>query len=183
MKHRKFARPVIAGLSLALISGAAFGYGGGFDGQHGHGEKMGKGGCEAKSARFEHGQKHRGGMMQLPSAVIEQLKLSEAQKAAFFDAQTASQAMRDSMRESMRQTRAERQDATESGKFDPREMFKQQDERMAKMQQARQSIQQQWLGFWDTLSDEQKSVVQDYMQSQAQNKSSDQGSDKGAKRS
>jgi hypothetical protein len=55
-------------------------------------------------------------------------------------------------------------------------MFKQQDERMAKMQQARQSIQQQWLGFWDTLSDTQKSVVQNYMQSKAE-------SNKDAKRS
>lgn len=166
MKNAKFVRPVIAGLSIALVSGAALAYGGG------HGDKMGKGGCDGKSARYEHGQKQRGGTMQLPSAVIEQLNLTEAQKAAFFDAQTASKAMRDSMRESMREAREQRKDATESGKFEPREMFKQQDERMAKMQQARQSIQQQWLGFWDTLSDEQKSVVQDYMQSRAQSKES-----------
>ena len=168
MKNRKFTRPLIAGLSMALVSGAALAYGGG------HGDKMGKGSCDGKSARMEHGQKQRGGMMQLPSAVIEKLNLSEAQKAAFFDAQTASKAMRDSMRETMRDAREQRKSATESGKFDPREMFKQQDERMAKMQQARQSIQQQWLGFWDTLSDEQKSVVQDYMQSKAQDKKSKQ---------
>lgn len=170
MKDRKFARPVIAGLSLALVSGAALAYGGGFGGHGGHGDKMGKGGCDGKSARYEQSQKQRGGMMQLPSAVVEKLNLSETQKAAFFDAQTASQAMRDSMRQTMRDAREQRKDATESGKFDPREMFKQQDERMAKMQQARQSIQNQWLGFWDTLSDEQKSVVQDYMQSKAKDK-------------
>lgn len=172
MKNRKFARPLIAGLSLALVSGAALAYGGGFGGHGDDGSKMGKGGCDGKSARFEHGQKQRGGMMQLPSAVIEKLNLTEAQKAAFFDAQTASKAMRDSMRQTMRDAREQRKETTESGKFDPREMFKQQDERMAKMQQARQSIQQQWLGFWDTLSEEQKSVVQDYMQSKAQDKQS-----------
>jgi Spy/CpxP family protein refolding chaperone len=171
MKNRKFTRPMIAGLSMVLVSGAALAYG-----SSGAGDKMGKGSCEGKSGRHEQGQKQRGGMMQLPSAVIEKLNLTEAQKAAFFDAQTASQAMRDSMRESMRNARKERQEATESGKFDPREMFKQQDERMAKMQQARQSIQQQWLGFWDTLSDTQKSVVQNYMQSKAE-------SNKDAKRS
>ncbi len=171
MTNRKFARPIIAGLSLALVSGAALAYGGGFsDGDHGN--KMGNSGCQDKSARAEHGHKQRGGMMQLPSVVIEQLNLTDAQKAAFFDAQTASKAMRDSMRESMRQAREDRKDATKSGKFDPREMFKQQDERMAKMQQARQSIQQQWLSFWDTLTDEQKATVQDYMQSRAQGKSS-----------
>ncbi|MCD8505030.1 MAG: Spy/CpxP family protein refolding chaperone [Burkholderiaceae bacterium] len=166
MKDRKFARPIIAGLSLALISGAAFAYGGS------HGNKMGKGGCDDKSARMEHSQKQRGGMMQLPSAVIEQLNLNETQKVALFDAQVASKAMRDSMRESMREARQQRQEASESAKFDPREMFKEQDERMAKMQQARQSIQQQWLGFWDTLSDEQKSVVQDYMQSKTKGEES-----------
>lgn len=170
MKNRKFVRPVIAGLSMALVSGAALAYGGGFGG-HGGGN-MGKGGCDGKSARFEHGQKQRGGMMQLPSAVVEKLNLSESQKAAFFDAQTASKAMRESMRQTMREAREQGKQATESGKFDPREMFKQQDQRMAKMQQARQSIQQQWLGFWDTLSDEQKSTVQDYMQSKANDKQS-----------
>lgn len=164
MKNRKFTRPLIAGLSMALVSGAALAYG------SGHGNKMGKGSCDGKSSRMEHSQKQRGGIMQLPSAVIEQLNLSETQKVAIFDAQVASKAMRDSMRESMREARQEHRIASESAKFDPREMFKQQDERMAKMQQARQSIQQQWLGFWDTLSDEQKSVVQDYMQSEAKGK-------------
>jgi periplasmic protein CpxP/Spy len=173
MKNRKFTRPLIAGLSMVLVSGAALAYG---SGSGTSGEKMGKGSCEGKSSRHEQGQKQRGGMMQLPSAVIEQLNLTEAQKAAFFDAQTASQAMRDSMRESMRHARDERKEATQSGQFDPREMFKQQDERMAKMQQARQSIQQQWLAFWDTLSDTQKSVVQNYMQSKT-------ASNKDAKRS
>ncbi len=166
MKNRKFTRPLIAGLSLVLVSGAALAYGSGSGSSD---EKMGKGSCEGKSSRHEQGQKQRG-VMQLPSAVVEQLNLTEAQKVAFLEAQTASQAMRDSMRESMRDARDERIEATPSGQFDPHEMFKQQDERMAKMQQARQSIQQQWLAFWDTLSDTQKSVVQNYMQSKAQSK-------------
>jgi hypothetical protein len=165
MKQRKFTRPIIAGLSMALLSGAALAYGGG--------EKMGKGGgCEGKSGHHTQGQAKRGGMMQLPSAVVEKLNLSEAQKIALFDAQTASAAMRDSMRANMRQAREQGRDSTEAGKFDPRVMFERQDERMAKMQQARQSIQQQWLGFWDTLDATQKSVVQDYMQSKAKNQES-----------
>ena len=174
MKNRKFARPIIAGLSIALLSGAAYAYGSG-----GHGHKMGKGGCDGRSGQHEQGHKQRGGMMQLPSAVIEELSLTETQKAAFFDAQTASQAMRDSMRASMRQAREERKTAAESEPFDPRQMFEQRDTRMQQMQQARQQIQQQWLGFWDSLSTEQQAVVQNYMQTKAKNKMQDHNQHKG----
>ena len=164
MKNPKYVRSVITALSMALVSGSAFAYGGG---SGSHNDKMGKGGCDHKSARAEHGQKARGGMMQLPPAVIEQLNLTDAQKVAFFNVTTASKAMRDSIRASMHEARQQRKAANESGTFDPREMFKQQDERMAKMQQARRAIQQQWLGFWDSLSDAQKVVVQDYMKTRA----------------
>lgn len=162
MKHQKLIRPVLAGLSIALVSGAALAYGGG---ANGHSPKMGQGGCDGKAAHGFHGHKQGNGMMRFPSSLIEQLNLTDAQKVALFDAQTATKAMRDSMRESMRTTREQGKEAAESGTFDPREMFKRQDERMARMQQARQSIQQQWLGFWDALSAEQKAIVQAYVQS------------------
>ena len=54
-----------------------------------------------------------------------------------------------------------------SADFDPRAMFKQQDERMAMRQAARRGIQQQWLKFWDSLSEDQKTVIKTYMQSKA----------------
>jgi Spy/CpxP family protein refolding chaperone len=180
MKQRSFIRPAIAGLSIALLSSAAYAY-------NAHGHKMGSSGCDKSSAGYEHGQKQRGSMMRLPSAVIEQLNLTEPQKVALFDAQTASQAMRDSMRQSMRQARQERMNATESGQFDPRQIFEQQDQRMQERQQARQQIQQQWLGFWDTLSPEQQSVIQSYMQARAKDhgagKGGGQGDGKGQHRS
>lgn len=179
MKNRKYVRPAIAGLSIALLSGAAYAYG---SGGH-HGKMMGQGGCEGRSGHHEQGYQQRGGMMQLPSAVIEQLDLNEAQKAALFDAQTASQAMRDSLRQSMRDARQARQQSTQSGQFDPRKMFEQQDQRMQQMQQARKQIQQQWLGFWDILNPEQQSVVQEYMQSNARGQESGKGTGKGPHRS
>lgn len=167
MKHRSFIRPAIAGLSIALLSGAAYAY-------NAHGQKMGATGCDKSAASHQHAQKQRGGMMRLPSAVIEQLNLSEAQKVALFDAQTATKAMRDSMRQSMRDAKQDRADAT-SETFDPRRQFEQRNERMQKMQQARQQIQQQWLGFWDTLSPEQQSVVGKYMQTQAKKQDGGKG--------
>ncbi len=168
MKSRKFVRPAIAGLSIALLSGAAYAY-------NAHGPKMGSSGCNQSSAGHQQGQKQRAGMMRLPSAVVEKLNLTETQKAALFDAQTASQAMRDSMRESMRENRQARKASTESGQFDPRQMFEQQDQRMQRMQQARQQIQQQWLGFWDTLNPEQQAVIQEHMQSRAKDHGKGQG--------
>lgn len=161
MTTRQFVRPLIAGVTLAVLSGAAWAHGSG-DSQMGKG-----GGCEGKSSRYEHGQKQRGGSMQLPAEVIEKLKLTDAQKVAFFDAQTATKAMRDAMRASMKQARQARQEAMGSADFDPRAMFKQQDERMSQRQAMRQGIQQQWLKFWDSLNDEQKTIVKEYMQSKA----------------
>lgn len=161
MTTRKFVRPLVTGVTLAMLSGAAWAYGSG-DGQMGK-----RGGCDGKSSGYEHGQKQHGGSMQLPANIVEKLKLTDAQKVAFFDAQTATKAMREGMRASMKQARQERQEAMGSADFDPRAMFKQQDERMAMRQAARQGIQQQWLKFWDSLSDEQKTIVKGYMQSKA----------------
>lgn len=176
MKQRSIIRPAITAISIALLSSAAYAY-------NAHDHKMGSTGCDQSSASHEHGQKQRGSVMRLPSAVIEQLNLTETQKVALFDAQTASQAMRDSMRQSMRQARQERMNAMQSGQFDPRQMFEQQDQRMQKMQQARQQIRQQWLGFWDTLSPEQQSVVQEYMQARAKDHGPGKGDGKGQHRS
>lgn len=160
MTCRKYARSVVAGLSLAMISGAALAH------SNSEGSKMGKGGgCQDKGSKQSHGQQKRGGGMQLPATVIEQLNLTDAQKVALFNAQTATQAMRDGMRESMRQAREQRRAAMSSENFDPRAMFQMQDQRMAQRMQARAAIQQQWLTFWDSLTDAQKTTVKEYMQS------------------
>lgn len=159
MTSRKIARSLVAGLSIAVISGAAFAHGGG------DGSKMGKGGgCQEKSSHQAKGKGQRGAGMQLPAEVVEKLNLTDAQKVALLDAQTATKAMRDGMRASMKQAREQRREAMTSSDFDPRAMFKQQDERMGKMVQARAAIQQQWLKFWDGLNDQQKSIVKEYMQ-------------------
>jgi hypothetical protein len=161
MTTRKFVRPLVAGVTLAVLSGAAWAHGSG-DGQMGK-----RGGCDSKSAKYEQGKKQRGSSMQLPAEVIQSLNLTDAQKVALFNAQTAGSAMRAAMRTSMQQARQERQAAMGSTDFDPRAMFKQQDQRMAMRQVARQGIQQQWLTFWDSLNQEQQTVIKTYMQSKA----------------
>ena len=151
-------RAVIAALSLAAISTGAYAYPGS--------DSMGKNGnCQGHDKGHAQAMHKRGDMFQLPAAVIEQLNLTSAQKVALFDAQTATAAMRQGMRESMRQARKARQEAMSTDEFNPRTLFEQQDERMAQMQAARKSIQQQWLGFWDSLDQTQQATIAQYMQS------------------
>ena len=162
MNSGKFARPIVAALSIAFLSTAALA-----SPSHGYQGSGGKQSCaEGKSGESMGGkQSMRGqGGMQLPTEVLETLKLTDAQKLSLFNAQTASKAMRDGMRESMTKGRETRQQQMQSGDFDPRAMFEQQDKRMASMQEGRKAIQNQWLGFWDSLNDEQKKVVREYMQ-------------------
>jgi Spy/CpxP family protein refolding chaperone len=165
MNSGKIARPIVAALSLALLSTAAVA-----SPSHGHQGSGGKQSCaEGKSGHSMSGKqsmRSQGGM-QLPAEVLEQLKLTDAQKLSLFNAQTASRAMREGMRESMSKVRENRQQQMQSGDFNPRAMFEQQDKRMASMQEARKAIQNQWLGFWDSLNDEQKKVVREHMQARA----------------
>jgi len=163
MKHRQFVRPLIAGLSMALVSGAALAYG---SGSSSHSGNMGnRSDCMSQSIHQDSSKGQRGGVMQLSPAVIEKLNLTETQKVALFDAQTTMQAMRQNMRQSMRQARGDRDAALGAGEFDPREIFERQDERFSQMSQARAGVQQQWLTFWDTLDATQKSVIEDYLRS------------------
>jgi hypothetical protein len=165
MNSGKIVRPVLAALSLAFLSTAAMASPG--QGHQGHGGMHG--GAEGKSGKSmgeRQGMRSQGGM-QLPAEVIEKLKLTDAQKLSLFNAQTAGRAMRDGMRESMQKTRENRQQQMQAENFDPRAMFEQQDARMASMQAGRKAIQNQWLGFWDSLNDEQKKIVRESMQTRA----------------
>lgn len=169
MNSGKIVRPIVAALSLAFLSTAAMASPG--QGQQGHGGMQGgmKSGVEGKSGKSmgeRHGMRGQGGM-QLPAEVVEKLKLTDAQKLSLSNAQTAASAMRDGMRGSMQKTREDRQQQMQSGNFDPRAMFEQQDARMAAMQAGRKAIQNQWLGFWDSLNDDQKKIVRDNMQTHA----------------
>lgn len=176
MKQRKYLRPLIAGLSLAVLSTGALAYGSrhGDDGdcqrssghmmqQQAHGDQDGYGHHGGRAGGGGQGDHGGQGMMRFAMSpdLVESLKLDDTQKLALFEAQTAATAMRDSMRETREQMRDEFQSGARNGAFDPRAMFEAQNKRMAARQQARQAIQGQWLAFWDSLDDQRKSQLQE----------------------
>lgn len=165
-------RPLLLALSLAMFSSVATA------GPSSMGVEGGPGKGHCSKGTQSTGAQHspRGAAaMRLPAEVIEKLQLSDAQKLALFNAQTASQAMRDSMRQTMRGSREARPGQMQSGQFDPRAIFEQQDQRMAKALESRRAIQAQWLGFWDGLSEEQKTIVRQTMQARTKERRSDSG--------
>jgi uncharacterized membrane protein len=160
MKQKSYVRPLIFGLSLAVISAGALASGK----QHDAGE-----GCQkSDDNKQQHMQNQSKGMMQLPAELIASLKLSETQANALSSAQTAANGMRASMMQGMREARQGSKAQMGDGNFDPRVMFEQQEQRMVARQKARQAIQAQWLTFWDSLDTEQKSTLQDYLKNHAQ---------------
>jgi Spy/CpxP family protein refolding chaperone len=167
MKRTYTIAPLLTGLSLALISTGSFA-----SGTQSMGSPSMKSGWAA-SKNCAMGQKHPShahthGSMQLPAAVLEQMKLTDAQKLELFNAETATRGLRDSMRETMRASRQVSRTQIEAGEFDPQAMFKAQDEHAAQRQLMRQAVQKQWLGFWDSLNAQQKELVQKHMQSKVQ---------------
>ena len=177
MKRSSYIRPVIAGLTLAVASGVAFAQNKGpgmGDGQQGQMQRS----SECDHASKGHGGKGHGGKgdrqakqgmkMQLPADVIASLQLTDTQKAKYQEAQTATEAMRQSMKQGMKQGRGQEREQMMSQNFDPKAMFERQNARFAQMQAARDTIQKQWLGFWDTLNDQQKTVIQDHFKSRMQ---------------
>lgn len=154
MKQKSYVRPLVLGLSLAVISAGAF--------AAGKQQNAGQG-CQQSDGSKQHRMQNQSkGMMQLPDELVSSLKLSETQANALSTAQTAANAMREGMKQGMREARQG------DGDFDPRAMFERQEQRMAARLGARQAIQAQWLTFWDSLNTEQKSTVQDYLKTQAQ---------------
>lgn len=182
MKHSSYIRPLIAGLTLAVASGVAFsqnkgpGAGDGQQGQmqrssecdhsgSGHGSKGHDGkGHGGKGDR----QASQGMKMQLPADVLASLNLTDTQKAQYQQAQTATEAMRQGMKQGMKEGRGQGREQMMGQNFDPKAMFERQNERFAKMQTARETLQKQWLGFWDSLNEQQKTVLQDHFKSRMQ---------------
>jgi uncharacterized membrane protein len=160
MKQKSYVRPLIFGLSLAVISAGAIA-----SGKH---QNAGQG-CQNSDSNMQHNMQNQSkGMMQLPAELVASLKLSETQANALSSAQTAANGMRASMMQGMREARQGSNAQMGDGDFDPRVMFEQQEQRMVARQNARQAIQAQWLTFWDSLDTEQQSTLQDYLKSQAQ---------------
>lgn len=157
MKQRSYLRPLIAGLSMAVISTASLAYSDKPQDRQA-GQK-----CSGHSMQDRMKGQTGGMMMQMPAELVASLNLTDAQKVSLFEAQTAARGMHAGMRESMRDAHKNSRTQMAQGNFDPRAMFAQQDQRMAERQSARQSIQTQWLSFWDGLSAEQQSVVQAYL--------------------
>lgn len=163
MTTRQIPRPLIAALSLTLVSTVALAS----PASYGSDGKSAKGNCaEPQAHQFmaKRHDMHSTAGLQLPADVVEKLNLTDAQKLVLFNAQTASRAMRESMRQGMGNNREAHRQQMQSGNFDPRALFEQQDQRMARAQEARKAIQNQWLGFWDSLNDEQKSILRQQMQ-------------------
>lgn len=155
-------RPIIVGLTVAMLAGTGIAYAsnndrGGCGGNDGQKSKHGM-----HSQQGQHG-KHD--MLSLSSKTVEQLQLTDTQKVALTEVQNATQKMRDDMRSTMRSAKESRQADMKSDTFDPRTMFTQQDAMASQMLAARQGVQKQWLTFWDGLTDTQKATVRDYMQS------------------
>lgn len=160
MKQKSYIRPIVLGLSLAVISAGAFAAGKQQNAAQGDQQSGGN-----KQHRMQSSSK---GMMQLPAALVTSLKLSETQANALSTAQTAANAMREGMKQGMRESRQGTGMKKGDGDFDPRAMFEQKEQRMAARLGARQAIQAQWLTFWDSLDTEQKSTMQDYLKTQGQ---------------
>lgn len=158
MKQKYFVRPLVLGLSLAVVSAGAF--------AAGKQQNAGQGCQQSDGSKQHRMQNSSKGMMQLPATLVSSLKLSETQANALSTAQTAANAMREGMREGMKQGMRESRQG--DGDFDPRAMFEHQEQRMAARLGARQAIQAQWLTFWDSLDTEQKSIMQDYLKTQGQ---------------
>lgn len=176
MKRSSYVRPLIAGLTLAIASGAALaqanpgqgkgqGQGDGQRQQYSECERSGKGHHGGKGQHGKHGS--RGMSLQLPDQVLSQLSLNADQLARYEQAQKATETMKQSMRAGKgREGQGQGQQAAKSGgEFDPRAMFERQNKRFDQMQAARKSIQQEWLGFWDSLNKEQQSVLREFVQS------------------
>ncbi len=160
-------RPIIVGLTLAMLAGTSLAYAsnndrGGCDGKEGQKSKQGM-----YSQQGSHG-KHD--MLSLSSKTVEQLQLNDTQKVALTEAQQATQKMRDDMRSTMRTAKESRRADMKSDTFDPRTMFTQQDAMASQMLAARQGVQKQWLTFWDSLTDAQKATVRNNMQSKKESR-------------
>lgn len=174
MKHSHLTRSIVAGFALSMAAASTFAQPSTapaqgtssppsadmYPGKYGQ-QRMGGHGHSANS-----GMSGMHGMGQLPASLVEKLSLSDKQKVALVDAQTAMSGMREA-RNSARQSHHDAMNkSVQSGTFDPRAMFEQQNKMREAMQANRDAVQKKWLVFWDSLSKEQQAQVSDYMRTQ-----------------
>jgi len=190
MKHQSTMRSVLTGLAMAMAvatataqtstdaqtpsssssqstsADACAGKQGMQSGRHMSGHDHGK---HASHRMSGHGQGGMPGMGNLPASLVEQLALTDKQKVALMDAQTAASAMKASGKQMREAHRASMGKTATQDSFDPRAMIEQQNKMRESMQANREAVQKKWLSFWDSLSKEQQAKVADYMkQSMAQ---------------
>lgn len=110
-----------------------------------------------------HGQGGIPGVGQLPASLIEELALTDKQKVALLDAQTAAKGMQESRKQLRNAHRESIRQSANQESFDPRVMIEQQNKMRESMQASRDAVQKKWLSFWDGLSKEQQAKVSAFM--------------------
>lgn len=160
MNKNHYLRPLITGLSLAVLSTSALAYG-----SNHHNSDSNQQSAKPMATKQHQNQRnsHQATPMNLSSQMVTELNLSETQQQALDQAQAATAAMREAMKSNRQHMPSGKQSKSSDQTFDPREMFEQKNQRMQAKQQARQAIQGQWLAFWDSLDDKQKSQWQEAM--------------------
>ena len=180
MKRSQYIRPLIAGLTLVMASGTvlaqntATGNAQAESGKPRQAEcnQMGKG----QGGKHNRGEQQRGHSMkmQLPDQVMQDLKLSGDQMGKYEQARSIMANARQAMQEAKKQ-RKQQATGEQNTNFDPRAMFERQNARFEQGQAMRQQVQQAWLGFWDSLDTQQKSVLQAYMKSKKDQRGEQRG--------
>jgi len=152
------AQPPSTSLSQPTPADACSGKPGMQSGRHmsGHGK-------HASHRMSGHGQGGMPGVGHFPANLVEQLALTDKQKVAWMDAQTAASAMKASGKQIREAQRASMGKSTAQDSFDPRAMIEQQNKMHASMQANREAVQKKWLFFWDSLSKDQQAKVAEFM--------------------
>lgn len=185
MKYQSTMRSVLTGLAMAMAvatataqtsadaqtptpsssqsmsADACAGKQGMKSGRHmsGHGHH----GKHASHRMSGHGQGGTPGMGNLPASLVEQLALTDKQKVAWMDAQTAASAMKDAGKQMRDVHREAMSKSAAQDAFDPRAMIEQQNKMRESMQANRDAVQKKWLSFWDGLSKDQQAKVSEFM--------------------
>lgn len=180
MKRSQYLRPLIAGLTLVMASGTVLAQNTATD--NAQAESGNPRQAECAQMGKDHGGKHNRGAqqrgqsmkMQLPDQVMQELKLTSDQMGKYEQARATMASARQAMQEAKNQ-RKQQATAEQNANFDPRAMFERQNAKFEQGQAMRQQVQQAWLGFWDSLDTQQKSVLQAYMKSKKEQRDAQSG--------
>lgn len=98
----------------------------------------------------------------LNAKTVDALKLSDDQKKLVEEARQASQKVREQQREQIHEKNTQRKQHLAEGKLDPRQALKAREADAGQWINSRQEINNKWLSVWDSLSEQQKAVANDY---------------------